>query len=258
MKKTVLFVLLAVTLVATIILAATFIPKAIESRKLVIGVTDTSMIVCYKDPNGDFSGVNCDVISTVAEESGYTVEFKEIVWADRDQLLADGEIDCYIDGTAKLGDQNITTDVFVYSIQTLIYKSALENDNINLDVAKNYPCAVQKESFNYEYLLSNGAKDIKEYGSLSDVIMAIKNGTCVIGIVDYGVYLANIRNSEEYKDITSGILTENCGYRLVFSPKSENKVKKINTAISSLKTSGGINEVLSQYHSQIENSFLIY
>ncbi|MBO5726028.1 MAG: transporter substrate-binding domain-containing protein [Clostridia bacterium] len=258
MKKTVLFILIAAVLVATIILAATFIPKAIESRKLVVGVTDTSMITCYKDPNGDFSGVNCDVITAVAEEGGYTVEFKEIVWAERDRLLKNGEIDCYVDGTAKLGDQNITTDVFVYSTQTLIYKSALENDNISVEVAKNYPCAVQKDSFNYEYLLSKGAKNIKEYSTLADVVTAIKNGTCVVGIIDYGVYLANVKNNEEYKNITSGILTDNCGYRLVFSPKSENKVKKINTAIDSLKTNGGIKEVLSQYHSQVENSFLIY
>ena len=258
MKKTVLFVLLALVLVSAMVLAITFIPNVIENRKLTIGVTDTITVVCNKDSNGNFSGINCDIIKAIADEIGYTVEFKEIVLSDRDKLLNNGEIDCYIDSSTQLSDKNIASDAFVYSTQTLIYKDILENNNIDDEDIKNYSCAVQKGSSNYDYLISVDAKNIKEYNSLADVVAAVKNDTCSIGVIDYGVYLSDIKNNAKYSNIISGILTEDCGYKLVFRAKDNARVEKFNSGINIFKSNNGIQEILAQYHLLVENSFSIY
>ncbi len=258
MKKTVLVILISVMLVAAALLAITFIPKAVDDRSLTVGVVDTSAVISYQNSDGKWDGINCAVIEQIAAEIGYTVEFKEISWSHRDTLLKNGDIDCYIGDSAILSDKNISTDVFVYSIQTLIYKDVFAVDNIDSQTIKNYPCAVQIDSFNYNYLLSSGSKNIKKYNSQPDIITAIKNDTCSVGIIDYGIYLSVIENNPEYKNITSGILTDNCGYRLIFRSKDSSRAQKINKGISGLKTNGVIKQITDRYDINSQQPFIIY
>lgn len=258
MKKAILFISIAVMLVAAIVLAITFIPKALEDKKLTIGIANTSAAICYLNPNGEWDGVNCDIIKQVAEEAGYTVEFKEIPWSQRDELLKNGEIDCYIESYDNHDSQKISTETFLYSTQTLIYKDIFVNDNINSEILKHYSCAVQVGSYNYNYAATLKVKKISEYNSVADIIAAIKNDACSVGIIDYGIYLATIKDSTNYSDIVSGILTGECEYRLVFRRDDEKRVKKINDSIEKLKSDNTIAGIIEQYNTQTEYPFNIY
>lgn len=49
---------------------------------------------CYMDGNGQYAGIDVDLATEAFTRLGYNVEFQEINWPDKDDLLQDGSVDC--------------------------------------------------------------------------------------------------------------------------------------------------------------------
>lgn len=49
---------------------------------------------CYLDGNGQYAGIDVDLATEAFTRLGYNVEFQEINWPDKDDLLQDGSVDC--------------------------------------------------------------------------------------------------------------------------------------------------------------------
>ena len=49
---------------------------------------------CYLDGNGQYAGIDVDLATEAFTRLGYKVEFQEINWPDKDDLLQDGTVDC--------------------------------------------------------------------------------------------------------------------------------------------------------------------
>lgn len=49
---------------------------------------------CYMDGNGQYAGIDVDLATEAFTRLGYNVEFQEINWPDKDDLLQDGTVDC--------------------------------------------------------------------------------------------------------------------------------------------------------------------
>lgn len=49
---------------------------------------------CYMDGNGQYAGIDVDLATEAFTRLGYNVEFQEISWPDKDDLLQDGTVDC--------------------------------------------------------------------------------------------------------------------------------------------------------------------
>ena len=49
---------------------------------------------CYLDGNGQYAGIDVDLATEAFTRLGYKIEFQEINWPDKDDLLQDGTVDC--------------------------------------------------------------------------------------------------------------------------------------------------------------------
>ena len=258
MKKVTLIILIALLAVASVVLAAAFVPKMLEDRHLTVGITATSDVICFKNSQNEWQGVACDTIRAIAEKTGYTVEFKKINAADCENLLKKGDIDCYLASTDARIEKTTSTEVFLYSLQNVIYKNIFALDNIEPATLKNYTCAVVSDSFNEQYLTEQGVKSIKKFQSTSDVITAVNSGACKVGIIDFGVYLSVIKGNEAYKEIMSGVLTDSCPFRLVFREKDAPRVNKLNDSIETLKSDDTYMQILEEYNFDSQQPFMVY
>ncbi len=257
MKKYLVPVLIAVVLVAAIIAAITFIPKIIPEKKITVGIIDTTVSVCYPTEDGEWTGIQCDLIKKVADEIGYKVEFKEIIWTERNKLLTNGEIDCYVSS----GDTErnvLATKPLVYSIQAVVCQKDISMAFTPEIHFKNFSCGVQEGSINHEYLTEQQASDIKFYGSVPEIITALKNKTCQMGIIDYAVYLTYIENNSEFDNLTSTIFTDAYDYSLCFNTDENKVVEKLNNGIEKLMENGVIKETIEKYDTEHKNPFMIY
>ena len=48
----------------------------------------------YLDEDGAFAGIDVEIAKAACERLGWTLDFRQISWQEKDQLLADGEVDC--------------------------------------------------------------------------------------------------------------------------------------------------------------------
>lgn len=64
-----------------------------ELPVLVIG-SDNYEPYFYLDEDGAFAGIDVEIAKAACERLGWTLDSRQISWQEKDQLLADGEVDC--------------------------------------------------------------------------------------------------------------------------------------------------------------------
>ena len=72
----------------------TSLAKVIVKGALVVGIMDYAPPCAYIDSNGKAVGFDVDIFTEIAERLDIEVEFKVINWANKENALDKGEIDC--------------------------------------------------------------------------------------------------------------------------------------------------------------------
>ena len=68
-------------------------PEDLPNGTLTIG-SDIYSPYFYLDDNGDYAGIDVEIATEACRRLGMKIEFKQIVWQNKDALLAEGAIDC--------------------------------------------------------------------------------------------------------------------------------------------------------------------
>lgn len=106
---------MTITVIVALVLCCTFLacssPTAASSDNAENGETIVVGAANYPpfyslDENGDPVGMDVDIANEAFSRIGYNAEFKEIVWGDKDELLASGEIDCIMNSFSMEGREN--------------------------------------------------------------------------------------------------------------------------------------------------------
>ncbi len=260
MKKFLLPILIAVIIITVVISAIVVIPKLTDEKKdkkIVVGVVNTLAHVCYTTDDGAWTGAQCDIIRSAAKKSGYQVEFKEIYWANRNQLLKSGDIDCYISSGDTEKDV-IATTPFVYSKQAVICKKELNIAFTPEIHFTNYPCGVQKDSKNHQYLKRQKATNIQFYNNTNEILTALKNDVCQIGIIDYAAYITYVSNDTKFDDLDLAIFADEYDYSLCFGKGDSETASIFNDAIKKLKNDGTIKQIITSYDLEHKYPLSIY
>lgn len=72
----------------------TSLAKVIVKGTLVVGIMDYAPPCAYMDSNGKAVGFDVDVFNEIAKRLDIEVEFKVVNWANKENMLGRGEIDC--------------------------------------------------------------------------------------------------------------------------------------------------------------------
>ena len=64
----------------------------------------------FSDKNGNPAGIDVEIASEAFLRMGYMAQFKNIVWDEKDEMLADGKVDCLWGCFSMNGREDTSTD----------------------------------------------------------------------------------------------------------------------------------------------------
>ncbi len=72
----------------------------IQRGTLIIGVDESFSPISYIDENGNYAGLDIDLATEICSIIGVVPEFVSVPWAQKEQMLNTGEVDCLMSGLA--------------------------------------------------------------------------------------------------------------------------------------------------------------
>ena len=137
--------------------------KAADSElpELVIGM-DYFEPYSYQTSDGEYKGVDVELAEEALQRLGYQPKFENIVWEDKDELLADGTIDCLWSSYSMNGreDKYQWAGPYLYSHQMVVVKA--ESEIQTLQDLKGKRVAVQATTKAEDLFLHNIASDLPQ------------------------------------------------------------------------------------------------
>ena len=127
-----------------------------EGNTIIIGC-DMYAPYTYKNGTGEFVGVDVDFATEAFGRLGYAVQFREIVWENKQSYLDSGEIDCLWSCFTMSGreDEYTWAGPYLYSRQVAMVRA--DSDYTELSQLAGKRAAVQASSTAEKALLRRGA-----------------------------------------------------------------------------------------------------
>jgi len=155
--------------------------------KFVVGITDFDPMD-YKDANGEWIGFDAEYAKAVAAKLGLTVEFKEIVWDNKEMELASKSIDCIWNGmtiTDAIKNAADVTGAYIKNYQVVVVKDAktytsLESLSGKAVVAE--AGSAGESAAKADPYLSVAYKAVE---SQADALLQVKSGAAKACVIDY-------------------------------------------------------------------------
>lgn len=152
-----------------------------ELPVLVIGSDDYEPYF-YLDEDGAYAGIDVEIAKAACERLGWTPDFRQIFWQEKDQLLANGEVDCLWGSFSMTGreDRYNWAGPYMYSRQVVIVQA--DSDIRTLADLNDKRISVQISTKPEELLLTHqvpGVEQVKNVYSLAnvnDVFAALDKG----------------------------------------------------------------------------------
>ena len=189
--------------------------KAADSElpELVIGM-DYFEPYSYQTSDGEYKGVDVELAEEALQRLGYQPKFENIVWEDKDELLADGTIDCLWSSYSMNGreDKYQWAGPYLYSRQMVVVK--VESEIQTLQDLKGKRVAVQATTKAEDLFLHNIASDLPQmeqvncfsttnelYAALrKNYVDAIAGHEAMLGsLVQYGKGIYRMLEESPYK-----------------------------------------------------------
>ena len=130
-----------------------------ELPEIVIGM-DYFEPYSYQVSNGEYKGIDVELAKEAFQRLGYQPKFENIVWEDKDELLADGTIDCLWSSYSMNGreDKYQWAGPYLYSRQMVVVRA--ESEIRTLQDLKGKRIAVQATTKAEDRFLHNIKSDL--------------------------------------------------------------------------------------------------
>lgn len=134
--------------------------KVMDAGKLVVGIDGDFLAMAFKDENGEYVGYDIDVASEVCSRLGIEMEIKVIDWAQKEEYLNNGLIDCIWSAmsiTPERAEAMNLSDPYLQN--ELIFIVPEECDAISIQDLKGKTIGVQKGTTGYDALYASDIKN---------------------------------------------------------------------------------------------------
>ena len=240
MKKTFLICLFVIFILSVAVLSAAADP-------IKVGINPDTKPFKYYDENGEFSGIDADVIKALAEELDLEIEFVEMKFEDIFESVASCEVDAAISALTKNANRSelvAFTDPYLTGQLSAFVR--LKNDDItdisdeDIDVIGS-KIGTTAETAGRD-LAGKYNLEQKHYENYADLFAALENDEIDAAISDE--FLAK-EFVDSYADImTVGQIISHEPYAIAVCPDNNELVQKLNTGLAALQLSGKLDEIL--------------
>ena len=218
-----------------------------EKGTLVVGVTDFAPMD-YPE-NDAWSGFDAELAAEFAESLGVAVQYTEIDWDRKIQLLEDGTIDCIWNGmtlTKELQETISCSDPYLSNAQVVVlradeakqYQTPKECQHLLFTAESGSTGEAVLEDLNYRYFASGNQKE-----ALQNVLDE-KADAAVADIVMAGFYTGDGQEFEKLKFLSEPLNDETIcvGFR-----RESDLTQKLNDFLDSAGADGSLEALAEKY-----------
>ena len=247
-----LAVLITALLVAVFGSAMLFPPRASAEGETYVIATDTTFAPFeFQDAQGNFVGIDMDLIREIAKDQGFTVDIKPLGFDAALQAVQANQVDGVIAGMSITEDRKKVFDFsdpyFESGVQMAVL--ATNNDVKSYDDLRGKRVAVKNGTEGANFADSIKAKygfDVVSFADSSSMFDEVKTGNSLAVFEDYPVLAYGITQGNGFKTVTPKEKGSSYGFA-VNKGRNAELLKKFNAGLKNLRESGRYNEIVNSY-----------
>ncbi len=248
---------LALTLALVMVLAFAACSKApasddTDSKTWIIAMDTVFRPFEYTDENGEFVGIDVDIINAVAKDQGLDIEIKSLGWDAAIAACQAGQADGMIAGASITEKRQSEGWIFSDGYYTATQCMAVAKDsNIKgFEDLKGKLVAVKTGTQGEEYAKSLQEEygfDVSNFEDSPTMYQAVVGGQCVACFEDTPIMKDSIKSGVELVALDD---TQNEGGEYgfaIFDANNQELIDAFNAGLKNIKASGEYDQILEKY-----------
>ncbi|MCR5420563.1 MAG: transporter substrate-binding domain-containing protein [Lachnospiraceae bacterium] len=224
------------------------------SDKVWIIATDTSFKPFeYTDGNGNFVGIDMDILEAVAKDQGFKYEVKVLGWDASIAACQAGQANGMIAGASITNERKksgwIFSDGYYDANQSMAVKDS--SDITGFDGLSGKSVAVKTGTMSATYaesLSGNYGFKITYFEDSPTMYQAVVGGQVAACFDDTPIMASNIKDTGIAMKILDGTGNEPASYGLaIFNPADQELIDMFNTGLANIKSNGKYDEIIAKY-----------
>ena len=234
--------------------AATSDTASAGSDKVWLVATDTVFVPFeYTDENGDFVGIDVDILAAIAEDQGFKYELNSIGWDGAVAAVQTGQADAIIAGASIKQDRIdsgwIFSDGYYTATQTIAVPE--DSDITSFEDLRGTSVAVKNGSAGADY--AESLKDqygftITYFDDSPTMYQDVLIGNSSACFEDTPVMISYIKQKGIALKIPEGLESEGAPYGLaIMNEDNQEFLDMFNTGLADIKANGTYDEIIAKY-----------
>ena len=226
---------------------------AAASKSFVIATDTVFKPFEYTDENGNFVGIDVDILAAVAEDQGFTYELNSLGWDSAIAACQAGQADGMIAGASITDDRKASGWIFSdgYYQATQCMAVAASSDITGFDGLSGQTVAVKTGTQGASYAESLQEQYGFEITYMEDsptMYQAVTGGQAVACFEDTPIMAASIKDGGLELKIVEGSENEGSPYGFaVFSADKQELIDLFNAGLANIKANGKYDEIIAKY-----------
>lgn len=260
MKKTTKRLVALVLAVITVLAAFAGCSKTTDTEttdtdaKTYIIATDTVFKPFeYTDAEGNFVGIDVDILAAIAEDQGFKYDLKSLGWDAAIAACQAGQANGMIAGASITEERQNSGWIFSDSYFTATQCVAVAADAAiaSLDDIKGKTVAVKTGTQGAAYAESLEAEyglKLSYFEDSPTMYQAVTGGQCVACFEDTPIMAASIKDGDLAMQIIEGSENDGAGYGFaIFDASNQELVDMFNAGLANIKANGTYDEIIAKY-----------
>lgn len=253
-KKAIIFVTM-ISFIITMFLPSLTVTQAAETDgkgKTYVIATDTTFAPFeFQDTNGEFIGIDMDLLKTIAEEQGFKVEIKQLGFNAAVQALESKQVDGVIAGMSITDERKKKfdfSDPYFESGVVIASKEGQEEIKSYEDLkGKNVAVKTGTEGASFaESIKDKYGFTITTFDDSANMYDDVKTGNSAATFDDYPVLAYGVAQGNGLELVTEKEKGGSYGFA-VSKGKNQELLEMFNAGLADLKESGKYDEIIDSY-----------
>ncbi len=226
---------------------------ALAADKYVIAMDTVFKPFEYTDAEGNFVGIDVDIMKAIAEDQGFEAELKSLGWDAAIAACQAGQADGLIAGASITDERKasgwIFSDGYFTATQCMTVLAGSDIKGFADLSGKMVAVKTGTQGAAYaESLKEANGFDITYFEDSPTMYQAVIGGQCVACFEDTPIMAATIKENALPLEIVEGSENEGAPYGFaVFKAEKQELIDKFNAGLANIKANGKYDEILAKY-----------
>lgn len=207
----------------------------------------------YTDANGDFVGIDVDILAAIAEDQGFKYELKSLGWDSAIAACQAGQADGMIAGASITQERKdsgwLFSDGYYTATQTMTVPA--NSDITGFDGLQGKTVAVKTGTQGAAYaesLKDQYGFEITYFEDSPTMYQAVLGGQCVACFEDTPIMQASIKDGGLALKVLEDTANEGGDYGFaIFNADNQELLDMFNAGLADIKENGKYDEILAKY-----------